>query len=337
MIRSFAVAAALALLCLGGIAQADVFNLGPGLTNLETVTVGDPGNTADTRYSTPGIGSVGYTYSIGRYEVTAAQYCDFLNHKAQSDFYGLWDVRMGYNEMGCRIQQHGSSGSFSYSVAGDRANRPVNYASYWDACRFTNWLNNGQGDGDSETGAYTLNGYNDMDGREIQRNPGAKWVVTNDDEWYKAAYYRAGGTDAGYWDYPTQNDSTPTNYLTDPDGGNNACFMFNDNWTLFLPYYTTEVGEFENSESAYGTFDQAGNVGEWTETLQDPAYVARVFRGGSFKNTEGYLHASTRLGNSPTITSPYIGFRVVMVPEPSSIIALLGGLAGLLAKTRRRA
>ena len=37
-------------------AQADVFNLGPGLTNLETVTVGDPGNTADTRYANPGYG-----------------------------------------------------------------------------------------------------------------------------------------------------------------------------------------------------------------------------------------------------------------------------------------
>ena len=48
-------------------------------------------------------------------------------------------------------------------VAGDWAGRPVNYVSYWDSCRFANWLNNGQptgpqGAGTTETGAYTLNG-----------------------------------------------------------------------------------------------------------------------------------------------------------------------------------
>ena len=89
-----AVTAALALLCLNGIAQANVFNLGPGLTNLETVTVGDPGNATDTRYASPGYGSVGHTYNIGKYEVTAAQYTDFLSHKAKSDPYGLYNTTM---------------------------------------------------------------------------------------------------------------------------------------------------------------------------------------------------------------------------------------------------
>ncbi|MHB9035951.1 MAG: hypothetical protein ACYC64_04740 [Armatimonadota bacterium] len=42
--RVFAVTAALAQLGLGGMVQADVFNLGEGLTNLEMVTVVDPGN-----------------------------------------------------------------------------------------------------------------------------------------------------------------------------------------------------------------------------------------------------------------------------------------------------
>ena len=40
------------------------------------------------------------------------------------------------------------------------ANRPVDYVSFWDAARFTNWLHNGQGlGGDTENGAYTLGGY----------------------------------------------------------------------------------------------------------------------------------------------------------------------------------
>jgi len=33
---------------------ADVFNIGPGLTSLEMVPVGNAGNATDTRYDTPG-------------------------------------------------------------------------------------------------------------------------------------------------------------------------------------------------------------------------------------------------------------------------------------------
>ena len=35
---------------------------------------------------------------------------------------------------------------------------PVNYVDFYDALRFANWMNNGQGNGDTETGAYTLLG-----------------------------------------------------------------------------------------------------------------------------------------------------------------------------------
>ena len=31
--------------------------------------------------------------------------------------------------------------------------------------------------------------------------------------------------------------------------------------------YTTVVGEFQNSDSPYGTFDQGGNVWEWNEAV----------------------------------------------------------------------
>ena len=98
MNKVFAIAAVLVLLSLGIAAQADVFNLGSGLTNLETVTVGDPGNAPDTLVmndGTTGYGSVGYTYNIGKYDVTTARYCDFLNNKAKSDPHVLWNAYMG--------------------------------------------------------------------------------------------------------------------------------------------------------------------------------------------------------------------------------------------------
>jgi len=140
---------------------------------------------------------VPYVYSIGKYEVTAAQYCGFLNHKAKSDPYGLYNVRMWDDPQGCKIHRAGADGNYSYSVCNDWADRPVNLVSYWDALRFINWLNNGQGDGDTETGAYTLNGYNGSDGRTIERNPGAKWCLPSENEWYKAAYYKARGPTRG--------------------------------------------------------------------------------------------------------------------------------------------
>ena len=39
--------------------------------NIEMVPVGNPGNAPDTRYNSISVGSVGYDYQIGKYEVTA--------------------------------------------------------------------------------------------------------------------------------------------------------------------------------------------------------------------------------------------------------------------------
>ena len=169
MKKVFAVTAALVLLGLCISAQA---------VTIATVPVGNAGNAGElSGASVPGgygpdriCGSVSYNYNIGKYEVTAAQYTDFLNKVAKSDTYGLYHTNMAdVGTFGCNIRRDGSSGSYTYTVASDWANRPVNYVSFWDACRFANWLHNGQGNGDTETGAYTLGGYNGPDGGTIQR------------------------------------------------------------------------------------------------------------------------------------------------------------------------
>ena len=342
MCRAFAIAAAVLLLCLASVAQADVFNLGPGLTNLETVAVRDPGNTADTWFDA----SVDYNYNIGKYEVTAKQYTDFLNAKAKTDTFGLYSTYMADTSLasrGCNIQRSGTSGNYSYSLASDWANRPVNYVNFWDACRFANWLGNGQGEGDTETGAYTLNGYSGQDGRTINRNAVATWAVASEAEWYKAAYYKGGGTNAGYWDYPMQSDypMTPGNTVVNPDPGNSANYRMNMNYSIGGPYYRTNVGEFENSASAYGTYDQGGNVWEWNDTItyETSERVYRGCRGSSFYYSDSsMLQATYRSGRITSIDGYDVGFRVSeVVPEPASIIALAAGLVSLLGIRRRRA
>ena len=167
--RALGVAVGLAafLLAAGGKAQANVLNMGPGLTSLETVPAGNAGNVPDTRYVTPGYGAVAYEYRIGKYEVTAGQYTEFLNKMAGVDSYQLYNAFMWSSGWGCKIERYAGSGTpedpYQYRVASDWANRPVNYVSWGDAARFANWLHNGQptgaqGPGTTETGAYTLNG-----------------------------------------------------------------------------------------------------------------------------------------------------------------------------------
>jgi formylglycine-generating enzyme len=268
---------AVVLLVWIGSAGADVFNLGGtlnadgswnGLASLETVPVDDPNNAAaDTGY-----GSVSYAYNIGKYEVTAGQYCQFLNAVAATDPYGLYSEVMSLYVSwigGCNIQRTGSSGSYSYSVAADYANRPVNFVSWGDAARFTNWLSNGQPTGaqdmtTTENGTYYLHGATtDAQLAAVSRNPNAKWAIATENEWCKAAYYDPAAH--SYLAYPTGSGSVPGRDMADASG-NNA------NYTGTRPidsgkYFTTVAGQFRNSASPYGTFDQGGNVREWNESI----------------------------------------------------------------------
>ena len=156
------------------------------VVNIVYVTVGNAGNAADT---STGFGAVATTYKIGKYEVTNAQYAEFLNAKGSSNANGIF----GYPAASRGIIQSGVSGSYSYSVRSGFETRPVNYVSWYNAARFINWLGNGQGNGDMETGAYTLTGNSGI----ISVNPGASIYNPTEDEWYKAAYYN--GVTKGTW------------------------------------------------------------------------------------------------------------------------------------------
>ena len=80
----------IAFVVLTAFARADVSHMGPGLTSLEFVTVGNPGNAPDTRYGISA-GSVDHVYQIGKFEITAGQYTEFLNAVAKDDPNGLYN------------------------------------------------------------------------------------------------------------------------------------------------------------------------------------------------------------------------------------------------------
>jgi formylglycine-generating enzyme required for sulfatase activity len=332
---------------------ATVFGWLPASTatavTIATVPVGNPGNAGDTRYPNGGVssfGSVSYSYNIGTYEVTAGQYTEFLNAVAKTDTYGLYHPNMdtAVGSVGCNIKRSGSSGNYTYSVAADWANRPVNYVTYWDSCRFANWLHNGQptgaqGAGTTETGAYTLT-TTGIANNTVTRDANATWAITSENEWYKAAYYdpnKPGG--AGYWNYPTRSNTKPSNVLSST-GTNNANYHDSQSninggtgYTILDPYWRTEVGAFASSPSAYGTFDQAGNVWEWDEVMLLGS--SRGIRGGSYNFGESSLLASHRTTENPFQEGENAGFRVVQLPEPTTALSLLAVLPFLRRRRER--
>ncbi len=301
------------------------------LVNIETVTVGDPGNAADTRVmsdTTSGYGVVGYEFNIGKYEVTVSQYSTFLSNVASvtSDSYivGLWNAGMT-NPNSAGISRSGSGtldSPYSYSVIGS-GNRPIAYVSWFDAARFCNWLHNGATNGAStETGAYTLNGATTG---IITKNAGATWWIPRENEWYKAAYYKSGSINAGYWLYATQSDTAPGNNIggaANQANYNNGVYSVTQSSSYSgSQNYLTDVGAFSNSASAYGTYDQGGNLMEWNDEVIGSLW--RGLRGGAWAGTESFQRSVLRDNNHPSGKYSNVGFRVATVaPLPTSNVVL---------------
>ena len=257
-----------------------------------TVPVSNPGNKADTT----GFGAVTYKYSIGKYEVTNAEFAAFLNAANKANTHKLYDPRMAGEYGG--ITRSGDAGSYTYAVKEGWSKKPVNYVTWETAVRYTNWLTNGEGKGDTETGSYTI-----KDGKVTVPDHAAlaagketKWVLPSEDEWYKAAYYdpnKTGG--AGYWRYPAKSDDAPAANID-----TNA---------------PSDVGSHAKAVSPYGTYDQGGNMWEYNESRKGNKVG---LRGGSFyfNDNESYLRSGTRY-DVLSAKWPNYGFRV----------AALGGAA----------
>lgn len=305
---------------------------------IKMVTVGNPGNSSDVARvaeSDAVYGRVDYIYQIGKYPVTIGQYKDFLNAVDPEGInpYGIYNSHLATNPniAGISFDASGISGA-KYAVMSPAgfvprrgvsgANRPVTYVSWFDAARFANWMTNGQGAGGTETGAYTLNGV--TSGDAVAANPGAKFRMPTENEWYKAAFYSPnyGGRGVpGYYRYATQSDSDPgnkigrdanqANYYIPPPAGFGFSVTKVDTRDD-TQNYLTDVGAFSGSRSFYGTFDQSGNLYQWNDL--DGAAVSASLRGlragaSGINLTAFDLSYSNRLTYAPESEGKF-GFRL---------------------------
>jgi sulfatase modifying factor 1 len=290
---------------------------------IDWVAVGAPGNEAG-RY---GFGAVAYPYQVSKYEITNAQYAEFLNAVAEYDPHGLYYPSMAGSYGG--ITRSGVSPSYVYGTIAGREYNPVTYVSFYDTLRFVNWLENGQPTGfpdatTTEDGAYTFGSTTSVSAR----NDDATIVLPDEDEWFKASYFdpRAGV----YYRYPTGTNELPTCAAPGVAANTAKCFDGDPNQG-HPPVYATEVGGYPGSPSPNGSFDQGGNVWEWNETIIS---FGRGQRGGSFEYQAAALAASGQAHDDPVSESREVGFRVARLPEPGRGLLLMTALLTLACVRR---
>lgn len=288
--------------------------------DIQLTHIGKAGNAADTT----GYGAVSYDYRISTTAVTNSQYVAFLNSVAQSDPYGLYNTSMNGYYGG--ITRTGTAGSYVYTAKDGRGNNPVNFVSFLDAARFSNWLTNGaNASASTETGMYTIIQHSTVAYSVVSDRNEAAWAaggyaITSEDEWYKAAYYNL--ADEVYTMYATGDtiDTTQASY-------NNS--------------KSNIVAADAYAPEQNGTYGMMGNVQEWNEgSLTELEIIYRMIRGGAYTSRDYALESDDR-SQYTHVGWEYqnTGFRVatLSVPEPSTYAGIIATLAlGFVALRRRK-
>jgi hypothetical protein len=307
------------------------FGSGGNTFNMEFVTIGNAGNSADTTGSPNPAGAVGYEYGLGKFEVSR-------------DMITKYNLNFGTaNNLVITLQDMADFG-------GNGVDKPATGVSWNEAARFVNWLNTSTGGFAAYN--FTTGGVNDnievwtaadtldYEATNPYRSKRATYVLPSFNEWYKAAYYNP--NDSTYYDLPNGSNTAPT-AVASGTGAGTAVYS-----QSFLqgPADVTQAGGL----SPYGVMGLGGNIYEWEESSGNLANSSgsssRGLRGGAWASNSSDLSSSSRLDYFDPSSEWGVadGFRVASlsssaaaVPEPSMmVIGTLFGLGGLVAKRRMK-
>ncbi len=303
------------------------FGSGANQFNMEFVTIGNPGNAADTTGAPNPAGAVGYTYGIGKFEVSEDM-----------------------------ITKFNASQSLQITTVTRGPNKPATSVSWNEAARFVNWLNtstNGfaaykftTGGVNDHIALWTASDTLDYDASNPYRSKRATYVIPSYNEWYKAAYYNP--NDSTYYDYANGSNTRPT-AVVGGTGSNTAVYWYTGEAEPEVPADVSQAGGL----SPYGVMGLGGNVEEFDEVLyygdsSNIATTSRGVRGGRWHTVvASHLSSSSRSSIHPSYENGGVGFRVASlsssappapaVPEPSMmVIGTLFGIGGLMAKRRMK-
>lgn len=117
------------------------------------------------------------------YQVTAEEYCCFLNDIAKRDPYGFYNEKMGYDPLSACISRRGYSSNYRYEVIAGREKFPINYVSRLDQEGFCNWLQNRNspntlGSNNIEREIYIFND-SDNDDEIIHHSPSSFYCIAD--------------------------------------------------------------------------------------------------------------------------------------------------------------
>ena len=295
------------------VTTTDTFGSGGNAFTMDFVTVGNPGNTADTTGDPNPAGSVAYTYRMGSYEVSE----DMITKANAAGSLGITKDARGTNKV-------------ATSISWNEAARFVNYLNVTSGSTVAYKFSTQPGDGGYNVNAsITLWAPGDV-GYDINnpfRNSNARYFLPSENEWYKAAYYSSTGT---YYDFATGSDTIPTAVASGTVGA-----VYNGQAG---PADITSAGGL----SPYGTMGQGGNAWEWMESeydgVNDSSGSSRGLRGGAWNSlgdSAGFLRSWARFDFDPTVESNALGFRVASVPEPSAMVLTILFSAGLVCRRKR--
>lgn len=294
--------------------RGDMFGSGVNSFEIDFVTIGSPGNPADTTGDPNPAGSVPYTYRMGKYEISEQM-----------------------------IEKANVLGGLGITKDTRGPNQPATRVSWFEAAQFVNWLNTSTGSVAAykfdNLGAFQLWEPNDVGYNPDNqfRNTQARYFLPSVDEWYKAAFYDPLVNQ--YFDFPNGSDTAPTAVASGTAPGTAVYDQ---------PF---EQGPADimlaGGPSPFGTVGQAGNVWEWEETevdlVNNDPQANRGFRGSAWLGggsgnplslSSSFRHYIQLPGNSIGDT----GFRVAStaIPEPSALWLLTVAASPMLLQMTYR-